>query len=146
MRTSKVRETSRGLRRKSARSPDSSPASHSSSGSQAHSSRRRGGEGSLMSGRIQDSSLRGFRTSSNSLKGGRLLGSPLSPLLSSRCPIPDYCLNGGTCQFYSTLGEQTCQCAKGYRGKRCERKYVSTGNLGAHMSDRFPLCLLGIAQ
>ena len=85
-----------------------------------------------------------------------------------RCPIPDYCLNGGTCQFYSTLGEQTCQwvlirnctwssnlkiiimlmlmlmlmmllmmtigamadlclcsrCAKGYRGKRCERKYV----------------------
>ena len=27
----------------------------------------------------------------------------------SRCPIPDYCLNGGTCQFYSTLGEQTCQ-------------------------------------
>jgi len=145
MRTSKVRETSRSPRRKSARSPDSS-GSLSSSGSQAHSSRRRGVEGSLVSGRIKDSSLRGFRTSSNSLKAGRLRGSPLSPLLSSRCPIPDYCLNGGTCQFYSTLGEQTCQCAKGYRGKRCERKYVSTGNLGAHMSDRFPLCLLGIAH
>jgi len=139
MRTSKVRETSRSPRRKSARSPDSSS-------SQAHSSRRRGPEASLMSRRIQDSSLRGFRGSSNSLKGGRLLGSSLSPLLSSRCPIPDYCLNGGTCQFYSTLGEQTCQCAKGYRGKRCERKYVSTGNLGAHMSDRFPLCLLGMAH
>jgi len=139
MRSSKVRESSRSPRRKSARSPESSS-------SQIHSSKRRPQEGSLMSRRIQDNSLRGFRSSSSSLKGGRLLGAQLSPLLSSRCPIPDYCLNGGTCQFYSTLGEQTCQCAKGYRGKRCERKYVSTGSLGAHMSDRFPLCLLGMAH
>lgn len=69
------------------------------------------------------------------------------PLSSTRCPIPDFCMNGGTCQFYSTIGEQTCHCAKGYRGRRCERKYVSTtGSLGAHMSDKFPLCLLGMAH
>ena len=33
----------------------------------------------------------------------------LSPLASSSCPISEYCLNGGTCQYYSTIGEQTCQ-------------------------------------
>ena len=33
----------------------------------------------------------------------------LSPLASSSCPIAEYCLNGGTCQYYSTIGEQTCQ-------------------------------------
>ena len=33
----------------------------------------------------------------------------LSPLSSSSCPISEYCLNGGTCQYYSTIGEQTCQ-------------------------------------
>lgn len=25
------------------------------------------------------------------------------------CPIPDYCLNGGTCSLYETLGEYVCQ-------------------------------------
>ena len=83
MRTSKVRESSRSPRRKSARSPESSS-------SQIHSSKRwqliaiffwqlgtifamfcfrRPQEGSLMSRRIQDNSLRGFRSPSSSLKG-----------------------------------------------------------------------------
>lgn len=69
-----------------------------------------------------------------------------SPLYSTGCPIPDYCMNGGTCQFYSTIGEQTCHCAKGFHGRRCERKYVSTGNFGPRMSDKFPMCLLGMAH
>jgi len=99
--------------------------------------------------RIQDAQLRAFRTKSSSLQGaGSSFGSglPISPLRSSSCPIQDFCMNGGTCHFYSTLGEQTCQCAKGYRGRRCERKYVSTGSLGPRMSDKFPLCLLGMAH
>ena len=32
-----------------------------------------------------------------------------SPLRRSQCPIPEYCLNGGTCHYYSTIGEQSCQ-------------------------------------
>ena len=32
-----------------------------------------------------------------------------NPLYSSQCPVPEFCLNGGTCQYYSTIGEQTCQ-------------------------------------
>ena len=32
-----------------------------------------------------------------------------SPLYSSECPIPDYCMNGGRCQYYSIIGEQSCQ-------------------------------------
>jgi len=113
--------------------------------------------------------LNGFRKSSSGLKSGPLLGKHnngligdlirsepytgglaagrmRSPLYSTGCPIPDYCMNGGTCQFYSTIGEQTCHCARGYHGRRCERKYVSTGNYGPHMSDKFPMCLLGMAH
>lgn len=97
--------------------------------------------------RLQEGGLRGFRKATHSIQGQRgLLLPAVSPLRSSSCPIPGYCMNGGQCHFYSALGEQTCHCAKGYRGKRCERKYVSTGSLGAHMSDRFPLCLLGMAH
>jgi len=99
--------------------------------------------------RIQDTQLRAFRTQANSLQdsSSNLRSSlPLSPLRSAPCPIKDFCMNGGTCDFYSTIGEQTCQCAKGFRGRRCERKYVSTGSLGPGMSDKFPLCLLGMAH
>lgn len=119
--------------------------------------------------RKSSSRLNGFRQSSSGLKSGGLLGKHnnglnvdlmksesypggltakhmRSPLYSTGCPIPDYCMNGGTCQFYSTIGEQTCHCARGYHGRRCERKYVSTGNYGPHMSDKFPMCLLGMAH
>jgi len=107
--------------------------------------------------RKQSSRLNGFRKASSGLKTGALLretyttgalaaASMRSPLYSTGCPIPDYCMNGGTCQFYSTIGEQTCHCARGYHGRRCERKYVSTGNYGPHMSDKFPMCLLGMAH
>lgn len=126
-RTSRARDSSRRHR-----TPRPAPPSPTPPRARAD---RRGKEG-----------LRAFRGGAGSRQGGRLLGPAASPLLSSSCPIPDYCMNGGSCRFYSALGEQTCQCAKGYRGKRCERKYVSTGNLGAGMSDRFPLCLLGMAH
>jgi len=119
--------------------------------------------------RKSSSRLNGFRKSSSGLKSGGMLGQHTngligdlmrsepytgglsakhmrSPLYSTGCPIPDYCMNGGTCQFYSTIGEQTCHCARGYHGRRCERKYVSTGNFGPHMSDKFPMCLLGMAH
>eukprot|EP00092_Neocalanus_flemingeri_P011357 GFUD01012238.1.p1 GENE.GFUD01012238.1~~GFUD01012238.1.p1 ORF type:complete len:503 (+),score=40.13 GFUD01012238.1:438-1946(+) len=119
--------------------------------------------------RKSSSRLNGFRKSSAGLKSGPMLGQHTngligdlmrsepyagglsaghmrSPLYSTGCPIPDYCMNGGTCQFYSTIGEQTCHCARGYHGRRCERKYVSTGNFGPHMSDKFPMCLLGMAH
>lgn len=95
------------------------------------------------------SRLKGLRKSSKkSYKGPSLLSKAIhSPLSSSHCPIPDFCMNGGTCQFFSTIGEQTCHCAKGFHGRRCEMKYASTTrNLGPHMSDRFPLCLLGMAH
>lgn len=69
-----------------------------------------------------------------------------SPLYSSSCPIPEFCLNGGTCQYFSTIGEQTCHCSKGYHGQRCERKYVDTGSRGTRISDKFPMCLLGMAH
>lgn len=123
----------------------------------------------VLNKRKSSSRLNGFRKSSSGLKSGPLLGQHnkgligdlirsepytggvaagrmRSPLYSTGCPIPDYCMNGGTCQFYSTIGEQTCHCARGYHGRRCERKYVSTGNYGPHMSDKFPMCLLGMAH
>jgi len=122
----------------------------------------------VMNKRKSSSRLNGFRKSPSGLKSGSMLGKRnngmgdlmrsetytaglaaghmRSPLYSTGCPIPDYCMNGGTCQFYSTIGEQTCHCARGYHGRRCERKYVSTGNFGAKMSDKFPMCLLGMAH
>jgi len=123
----------------------------------------------VLTKRKSSSRLNSFRKSSSGLKTGSLLGQhhngligdiirsepytgglsagrKRSPLYSTGCPIPDYCMNGGTCQFYSTIGEQTCHCARGYHGRRCERKYVSTGNYGPHMSDKFPMCLLGMAH
>jgi len=109
---------------------------------------------SRFNGRIK-SSLKGLKSGGGPSSPGLIAGvhgMPVSlsrpgPLSSSNCPIPDFCMNGGTCHYFSTIREQTCHCAKGYRGRRCERKYASTtGNLGPAMSDRFPLCLRGLAH
>ncbi|XP_046393766.1 protein vein-like isoform X2 [Ischnura elegans] len=51
----------------------------------------------------------------------------LWPLLGGPCPLPAFCLNGGTCTYYETLGELVCQCAEGYKGRRCENKDVYNG-------------------
>ncbi|XP_014253959.1 protein vein isoform X2 [Cimex lectularius] len=48
----------------------------------------------------------------------------LWPLVGGVCPIEQYCLNGGTCTFYDTVGELVCQCAEGFKGQRCESKDV----------------------
>ncbi|PSN37628.1 hypothetical protein C0J52_25076 [Blattella germanica] len=33
----------------------------------------------------------------------------LWPLYGMPCPVESYCLNGGTCQYYDTVGELVCQ-------------------------------------
>lgn len=48
----------------------------------------------------------------------------LWPLYGVPCPVETYCLNGGTCFYYETVGELVCQCADGYKGQRCENKDV----------------------
>ncbi|GFG31410.1 hypothetical protein Cfor_09269, partial [Coptotermes formosanus] len=48
----------------------------------------------------------------------------LWPLYGVPCPVETYCLNGGTCFYYETVGELVCQCADGYKGQRCENKAV----------------------
>ncbi|XP_011504197.1 PREDICTED: protein vein isoform X2 [Ceratosolen solmsi marchali] len=47
------------------------------------------------------------------------------------CPIAgDFCMNGGTCLFFETVGEPACRCAEGFTGLRCETKdVISTGNV-----------------
>ncbi|KAL0106239.1 hypothetical protein PUN28_016145 [Cardiocondyla obscurior] len=53
------------------------------------------------------------------------------PRQEQPCPIAgDFCMNGGTCLFFETVGEPACKCAEGFTGLRCETKDVSsTGNL-----------------
>lgn len=68
------------------------------------------------------------------------------PLYGSACPVPDYCMNGGTCLFYSDIGELICQCARDFHGRRCERKYISEAVHGPKMSDKFPICLQGMTH
>ncbi|XP_059475955.1 protein vein isoform X2 [Neocloeon triangulifer] len=48
----------------------------------------------------------------------------LWPLVNTLCPINSYCLNGGTCLYYEAVGELVCECAEGFKGKRCENKDV----------------------
>ncbi|XP_039312181.1 protein vein isoform X2 [Solenopsis invicta] len=53
------------------------------------------------------------------------------PRQEQPCPIAgDFCMNGGTCLFFETVGEPACKCAEGFTGLRCETKDVSsTGNM-----------------
>ncbi|XP_033228600.1 protein vein [Belonocnema kinseyi] len=52
------------------------------------------------------------------------------PRQEQPCPIAgDFCMNGGTCLFFETVGEPACRCADGFTGLRCETKdVISTGN------------------
>lgn len=83
------------------------------------------------------------RRKNHYFQGSNSIGGPLR---SSQCPIQDFCLNGGSCQYFGAIGEQICHCSRGYHGQRCELKYADTGSRGSAMSDRFPLCLLGMAH
>ncbi|XP_044599539.1 protein vein isoform X3 [Cotesia glomerata] len=51
------------------------------------------------------------------------------PRQEQPCPIAgDFCMNGGTCLFFETVGEPACRCAEGFTGLRCETKdVISTG-------------------
>ncbi|KAI4490485.1 hypothetical protein M0804_003429 [Polistes exclamans] len=50
------------------------------------------------------------------------------PRQEQPCPIAgDFCMNGGTCLFFETVGEPACRCADGFTGLRCETKDISTG-------------------
>ncbi|XP_076246539.1 membrane-bound neuregulin protein vein isoform X2 [Calliopsis andreniformis] len=53
------------------------------------------------------------------------------PRQEQPCPIAgDFCMNGGTCLFFETVGEPACRCAEGFTGLRCETKdVISTGNM-----------------
>ncbi|XP_012216338.1 protein vein [Linepithema humile] len=62
------------------------------------------------------------------------------------CPIAgDFCMNGGTCLFFETVGEPACRCAEGFTGLRCETKDVSsTGSV--YNRHRVPFsCKLGLS-
>ncbi|XP_029158406.1 protein vein isoform X2 [Nylanderia fulva] len=53
------------------------------------------------------------------------------PRQEQPCPMSgDFCMNGGTCLFFETVGEPACRCAEGFTGLRCETKdVISTGNM-----------------
>lgn len=68
----------------------------------------------------------------------------LWPLVGGRCPFDAYCLNGGTCTYYDTVGELVCQCAEGYKGLRCENKDVI--NRGSLYRPQSYFCKLGISN
>ncbi|XP_013781204.2 pro-neuregulin-2, membrane-bound isoform-like [Limulus polyphemus] len=40
----------------------------------------------------------------------------------SPCNVRSFCLNGGTCTMIESLQERVCECADGYKGRRCEQK------------------------
>ncbi|XP_076329924.1 protein vein-like isoform X5 [Tachypleus tridentatus] len=40
----------------------------------------------------------------------------------SPCNVQSFCLNGGTCTMIESLQERVCECADGYKGRRCEQK------------------------
>ncbi|XP_039293671.1 protein vein-like isoform X1 [Nilaparvata lugens] len=68
----------------------------------------------------------------------------LWPLNGAPCPIESYCLNGGTCTYYETVGEWVCQCAEGYKGPRCESKDVY--NKSSMYRPMTYICKLGISS
>ncbi|RZF40342.1 hypothetical protein LSTR_LSTR006951 [Laodelphax striatellus] len=68
----------------------------------------------------------------------------LWPLNGAPCPIETYCLNGGTCTYYETVGEWVCQCAEGYKGPRCESKDVY--NKSSMYRPMTYICKLGISS
>jgi len=41
---------------------------------------------------------------------------------ASSCPISSYCLNGGSCLYYQSIGELVCRCSEGFTGQRCQFK------------------------
>ena len=113
------------------------------------------GKSSAALGRLQYTHLADAtsdRRTNHYFQGGN---SPVGgPLRSSQCPIQDFCLNGGSCQYFGAIGEQICQwvkigkknigfihqlfsCSRGYHGQRCELKYADTGSRGSAMSDRW---------
>ena len=46
------------------------------------------------------------RRKNHYFQGSNSIGGPLR---SSQCPIQDFCLNGGSCQYFGAIGEQICQ-------------------------------------
>lgn len=68
------------------------------------------------------------------------------PRQEQPCPITgDFCMNGGTCLFFETVGEPACRCAEGFTGLRCETKdVISTGSV--YNRHRAPFsCKLGLS-
>ncbi|XP_074104737.1 membrane-bound neuregulin protein vein isoform X2 [Cotesia typhae] len=68
------------------------------------------------------------------------------PRQEQPCPIAgDFCMNGGTCLFFETVGEPACRCAEGFTGLRCETKdVISTGSV--YNRHRAPFsCKLGLS-
>ncbi|XP_076639583.1 membrane-bound neuregulin protein vein isoform X2 [Colletes latitarsis] len=68
------------------------------------------------------------------------------PRQEQPCPIAgDFCMNGGTCLFFETVGEPACRCAEGFTGLRCETKDVSsTGSVYNRRRAPFS-CKLGLS-
>ncbi|XP_029033521.2 protein vein [Osmia bicornis bicornis] len=62
------------------------------------------------------------------------------------CPMTgDFCMNGGTCLFFETVGEPACRCAEGFTGLRCETKdVISTGSVYNRRMAPFS-CKLGLS-
>ncbi|XP_059226756.1 uncharacterized protein LOC106092913 isoform X2 [Stomoxys calcitrans] len=46
------------------------------------------------------------------------------------CPddVSEFCLNGGTCKFFSEINSYSCICPEGFVGERCEGKEVNNPN------------------
>ncbi|XP_015120724.1 protein vein [Diachasma alloeum] len=68
------------------------------------------------------------------------------PRQEQPCPIAgDFCMNGGTCLFFETVGEPACRCTEGFTGLRCETKdVISTGSV--YNRHRAPFsCKLGLS-
>lgn len=65
---------------------------------------------------------------------------------ASDCPIHSYCLNGGSCLYYHSIGELVCRCSEGFTGQRCQFKkamkfkYPGISGCGAYGYDINQLC------